>query len=147
MNEQQVMKHFNTYKKGLIAKLGTKATTDKQLTTVGKSLFGSKYIGTFSSDYKPRKTPSKQYFIINVDGEQLPGSHWLGIVKNNNTYYIFDSYGRSAKRLIPNFAGGKHIIETDPDVDQSKTSDICGALCLAWLCTVDKLGIRAALKV
>ena len=147
MDEREVMKHFNKYKKSLIKQLGTKATTDKQLTAVGKSLFGSKYIGTFSSDYKPRPTPAKQYFIINVDGYDAPGSHWLGIFKNNKTYYLFDSYGRNAKRLVPNFAGGKHIVSTDNDVDQSKTSEICGALCLAWLCTADKLGIRAALKV
>jgi hypothetical protein len=115
---------------------------------LGKKLFGKRYIGTFSQDYKPQKKPTCQYFIINNQLKGQPGEHWIAIVKNGNTYYIYDSFARHAERLIPIFSKNKLIIESDKtDSEQRGKSEICGALCLSFIATAYELGIRNALKI
>jgi hypothetical protein len=147
--ERQVEARFRKYKRQMIQLLGKKATTSHQLTTVGRQLFGAKYRGTFSQDYKAKPTPRHQYFIINVDRRHQPGSHWVGVVKNGKTYYIYDSYARTAKRLLPVFTGKilKYIESDRSDAEQYGSTEICGPLTLAWLCCVHELGIRNALKI
>jgi hypothetical protein len=103
LSEKEVEKKFKAYKRKMIKILGRKATTDDQLTQLGKRLFGKRYIGTFSQDYKPQKKPTCQYFIINNQLKGQPGEHWIAVVKNGNTYYIYDSFARHAERLIPVF--------------------------------------------
>lgn len=148
LTEKEVNKEFRLRKKQIIKILGRKSTTDQQLTSLGKKLFGKKYVGTFSQDYKPKKTPKCQYFIINTDVLGKPGKHWVAIVKNNNTYYIYDSFARSAKRLIPIFVKGKLIVESDlSDQEQRGLSQVCGQLCLSFLSIVHTYGIRTALQI
>jgi hypothetical protein len=113
MNEKDVTAKFNNDKKNIIKILGRKSTTDQQLTNLGKKLFGKKYIGTFPQDYNPKSTPVNQYFIINTDTSGKKGTHWVAIVKNKNTYYIYDSFARKAKRLLPIFTKGKMVINSD----------------------------------
>jgi len=149
VKDKKVDTLFKAYKKKLIAEIGTKATTDTELTKYGKRLFGTKYIGTYSQNEKiPKSNIKQKFYIINVDTVGEPGTHWVAVVQNGNTYYIYDSYARGAKRLIPLFVKGKIIIESDrSDAEQYGDSEICGQLCLSWLCVVNELGIRSALKI
>ena len=146
LTEKQVEKVFNKYKRRLIKRLGTRATFADELTNIGRELFGGLYTGTYRQQHKPGRK-SRQFFIINTatDG---PGDHWVAVVKNNKTYYIYDSFARSSKKLIPVFARGKLTIDSDrSDAEQFGDSQICGQLCLSWLCCVRDLGIRNALKI
>ena len=146
--EKEVTNKFRTIKRKLIKVLGRKSTTDQQLSHIGQKLFGKKYIGTFSQDYKPKVSPKTQFFIINTDRKGGPGLHWVAVVKNNNTYYIYDSFARHAHKLVPVFTKGKLFIESDKtDAEQRGASEICGVLCLAWLQIVDEFGIRKALLI
>jgi hypothetical protein len=148
LTENEVMVIFRKKKKEIIKLLGRKATTDIQLTSLGHDMFGKKYTGTYSQDHKPKKLPKCQYFIINTDRRGGNGTHWVAIVKNNNTFYIYDSFARNAKRLIPVFSKGKLIIESDlSDAEQRGDSEVCGQLCLSFLYVVNKHGIRAALLI
>lgn len=148
LTEKQVTAKFRKYKKEMIKHLGRKSTTDKQLTALGKKLFGKKYIGTFSQDYRVKPQPAKQFFIINTDRKGRPGEHWVAVVKNNNTFYVYDSFARSSHRLIPVFSKNKVTINSDlSDAEQKGNSEVCGQLCLSWLSIVKECGIRNALLI
>jgi hypothetical protein len=155
LSEKQVLRKFKTNKKKMIEILGVKSTLDSDLTDLGKKLFDSMYLGTFSQDNLPWSKIKKKnsiYAIINTDTSKGPGVHWVALAITPKTIYIWDSYGRNAERLLPKLTKqikGKKIKirEADPDKDQSDSSEICGALCLAWLSCVKQLGIRNSLKI
>ena len=107
--------------------LGKGVTTDRELNKVGKTLLGSKFKGVFPVDVKTKdfhkgKELAKSYFIINVDGSNKSGSHWLGVYYNpeNDMFYIYDSYARGLKRLIPRFIKtiGYKFVNTNKKSDQ-----------------------------
>lgn len=148
LTEKEVTAVFKAYKRKIIKILGRKSTTDKQLTDMGKKMFGAKYIGTFPQNYRPKASPKHQFFIINTHLSGQPGEHWVAIVKNNNTYYVYDSFARTSKKVIPHFQKNKMIIESDlSDAEQRGKSEVCGQLCLSWLAVVNELGIRNALRI
>jgi hypothetical protein len=147
LTEKQVMRVFNAHKKRLIKQLGSKSTSDKQLTDTGKLLLGPRFQGAFPQNHTIKTTPKVQYLILNVDTRGKPGSHWVGVVKNNKTFYVFDSFGRTSRKLLPIFSRGKLVIDSEYDAEQFGSSEVCGQLCICWLMTVRQLGIRNALKV
>jgi hypothetical protein len=147
LTEKEVISEFNKNKKTLFKTMGKKSTTNIQLNKMGKQMFGKKYQGTFSQSHKPKSKPVNQYFIINTDTKDGPGVHWCAVVKNKNTYYIYDSFGRTSKRLLPVFTQGRLIIDSDYDAEQFGDSEICGQLCLSWIQVVNDFGIRNALLI
>ena len=129
--------------------LGRELTYDKDLTKVGKAFLKNQYLGTFSSDVtlakinKLSKGLPTTYFIINVDGKHEPGSHWLSVVKKGDMFYIYDSFARKLKSLIPNFLKTvKHKYKnTNGKSDQYDHSENCGQRSLAVLLYGAKYGI------
>ena len=146
LSEKEVMKVFNRHKRKFMRLLGTKATSNHQLNVVGKKFF-PQFAGAFPQDTRIKSTPARQFIILNVDTKSMGGSHWCSVFKNGKTYYVFDSFGRKARRLLPHFSKGKLVINSQLDPEQFGDSQICGVLCMAWIATVDELGIRNALKV
>lgn len=132
--------------------LGNGMTTDAQLNKVGKKLFGSRWIGVFSSDVKPTVLMPKtsptglSMGIINVDGKYLPGSHWLGIIYDGSKWYIYDSFNRRSKKLIPKFIKmlGYNYVDTNSKADQKNSEDNCGSRVMAFLLFVKRYGIHRA---
>jgi hypothetical protein len=90
------------------------------------------------------------YFIINVDGKNQPGSHWLAVYydpsNQHGHYYIYDSYARGLKGLIPKFIKtiGYDYVNTNKKSDQKDYEESCGARCISWLWAVKKYGINQA---
>lgn len=148
LSEKQIERKFKQYSKKFIDFIGhDKSTSNIELNNLGKLHIPS-FIGVFSQNSKIPTTPRLCNFIINTDLEHQPGTHWIAIHRTkNNKYYIFDSFGRSSKKLIPHFVRGKMHVDSDYDVNQSESSEICGALCLAWLKCVSLHGVRNALKI
>jgi hypothetical protein len=135
--------------------LGRGVTSDHQLNIVGKRLFGKSWLGVFSSDVLPNQLmknvkPGKNYGIINVDGRNEPGSHWLSIfidtTVENAKWHIYDSYARHSKRLIPKFIKtiGFKYIDMNTKSDQSETEESCGARSMAVLLHIKRHGIQSA---
>ena len=141
------MRVFNAHKRRIIKQLGRKSTTDKQLTDTGKMLLGSSFQGAFPQNYRVRNKPKKQTFILNTHKSGDPGEHWVAVVKNDKTYYVFDSFGRTSHKLLPVFSRGKLVVDSEYDAEQFGSSEICGQLCLSWLLCVQQLGIRNALRI
>jgi len=125
-------------------------TTTNELNRIGKELFGKKYLGTFAQDKLPiviYKLPSL-FAIINVDTMGQPGSHWVAVagLENSNKIMVFDSFGRSSKKLLP-LLRQQQVIDTDPDVEQRQSQLSCGQFAMAWLYFFAKYGAANAKKI
>jgi hypothetical protein len=155
MNEKAVMAVFRKHKRKMIKVFGRAVTRDNQLDYVGKQLFGSKFIGVFGQDnanWARLKATPNSMMIINTDPANKRGKHWVAIYRASKTIYVWDSFGRETKKLLPIFqkqaVGHKLKLKmADPDKNQYTQSSVCGQLSLAWLLTVKELGILNALKV
>ena len=151
-NRKQSIIAYDRILKSVERKLGKGVTADSQLTKVGKALLGDSYLGTFAVDVKPIRlvTPpgTEAYFIINVDGSNHPGSHWLAVYKSPdlNKYLIYDSFARKSKRLIPKFIKtvGFRYVDVNKKSDQEVKEDNCGQRSLAMLVFIKKYGYKKA---
>lgn len=145
-----IKKTFLSYKKKILKLLGKDALMDIQLTKVGKKLFGHKYLGTFSQDKVPMNHLG--YCIANVDTTGQAGSHWVSLVFTPHHCYIYDSFGRLSKNLLPIlFEKLRHKkiiqVDSDPKPEQFGNTAICGQLALSFLLTVEKYGVEKAVFV
>ena len=90
--------------------------------------------------------------ITNADTTNMPGSHWVAIYTTAKTFYIYDSFGRHTTNLLPilnhklNTKKVKHH-DSNYRPEQFGTTEICGQLCLTWLCVVKKYGIQKATTI
>lgn len=147
-----LLSDYDRILKSVERKLGKGVTTDSQLTKVGRALLGDSYLGTFAVDVKPihlvAPARSEAYFIINVDGSSLPGSHWLAVYKNPelNKYLIYDSFARKSKKLIPKFIKtvGFRYVDVNKESDQKVKEDNCGQRSLSLLLFIKKYGYKKA---
>ena len=150
--DSQERKTFNKFKTMMIKHLGSKALDNTKIDKVGRKLFAS-WGGCFASDRV--KFQPYHYYIINVDTHDQPGSHWLACFTQGKKCYVWDSYGRSIKKLAPHLIksiykskmilGKTNLI---PQMEQiGWTSEICGAVSIAWLLVVQKLGITKAKNI
>ena len=112
-------------------------------------MFGDKYIGTFAQDKLPM---TSGYFIVNVDTSKrinTDKAHWLGIYQTEKCMYVYDSYGRHTRFILPIVFNKtkKKIVDSKHDPEQYGYTELCGHLSMAWLCVVKDLGIRKALTI
>ena len=140
---------FKNKKKQFISELGKKALSDEQLNKLGKQMFGDKYIGTFAQDKLPM---TSGYFIVNVDTSKrinTDKAHWIGIYQTEKCMYVYDSYGRHTRFILPIIFNKtkKRIVDSKHDPEQYGYSELCGHLAMAWLCVVRDKGIRQALTI
>lgn len=144
--EQRALHSYNTYLQSVYKHLGSENTLTSTLNTFCKKIFGKKYKGTFPSDKIPTLDYRHPYCIINVDKHTEKGSHWLALAFRKGHIYVYDSFGRSVKRLIGN-NWKKNMISTDPDAEQLSQQDDCGQRCIAWLMVFNQLGPSFAVLV
>jgi len=150
-----------------------KSNTDKDiflknksvvLKEVGKDALGTHDCNKIGSKYLKRAwggcvpwnklslKPNK-YYVINTSSSGHPGIHWMGLVTHGKHAYLWDSYNRPVRRLVPHLV--KSIIKhgyvigmTKHPMDQVGTSShVCGQDSLAWLMTVHEIGIHRASHV
>ncbi len=143
--------------------LGKKSTFGKDLTRVGIKLFGSNFMGAFPSDRIPKiginddgaivtndniNKRSRLYAIANLDDSTMPGSHWisLGYDVDSKKIWVYDSFGRKTKEIIPTLVQeyGTKLKMVDDDAEQAVEEDDCGARCMAWLYIFDRYGVDTA---
>jgi hypothetical protein len=123
--------------------VGKDTTYLDKLNEVGKTLFGKKFIGVFPSNRIPR-LKNNQYVILNLDKEGEAGSHWVSVVKHKNKSYLYDSFGRKAKKIIPDLLKSNNgkVINTELDAEQKKIEFDCGARVITSLIIMDLFGIN-----
>jgi hypothetical protein len=149
MEEKKVENVFRIYKAELISKLGRKALSNDTIDKYGKLLFQSKYKGCYAQDTKFEL--KRGFYIINTDLEKGPGLHWVSLIITPKIAYIYDSFSRDPKKLLPHLlqhlAKYKIVSSDRRDSEQRGDSAICGHNCLAFLLTAQKLGIKSAIKI
>jgi hypothetical protein len=138
MNKRQIEEIYNKWVQNIERSIGSKTTTTRQLQSAGKRLVGRQFVGVFASDRLPN-LPPKHCAIINVDGSNEPGSHWLAITDK----YMYDSYGRDINKLVKTRDFTQR--NTERDAEQFKSEKNCGARCLAF-CVCFKLYGNEAIK-
>jgi hypothetical protein len=141
---------FNAHKAEMIKLLGRKETEEQDLDKIGRAAFGQSWGGVHPIDRV--KLKPNHYYIVNTDGHDKPGMHWLGLYTGKSHAYIYDSYarapGRIAGRLVKNITDHGYLLSPTDRVHHMEqigyTSGVCGQLSMAWLLTVQSLGIRRA---
>lgn len=122
---------YDCFLQALYDHIGNGMTFDHTLNYMGQELFPSKWHGLFMRD---AKYPEDQYCMVNTDVSGGPGVHWVAVADG----YQYDSFGR--KNILDN----PKLRDTDHGAEQIAAETDCGARCLAWLCTVNMLGIDSA---
>jgi hypothetical protein len=150
MNEAKAEQLYKDTLKNVIYPLtGNKSTYMNDLDRVGRKLLGIKFRGVFPSDKIPKLNDLKPYCILNLDKSTQSGSHWIALAKilgKDESSVVYDSFGRSNKKIIPALLNSKNgtIIDTDRDAEQKIEETDCGARCLSWLVVLDKYGVDVA---
>jgi len=136
--------------------LGRGVTTDIQLEKVGKKLFGQRWLGVYPVDVKPHEImknikPGLNYGILNVDGRDSVGSHWLSVCYDTkkDQWLIYDSFARKSTKLIPKFIRtiGYKYYDLNKGADQLDHQESCGARSMAMLIHISKHGPTSAAHV
>ena len=120
-------------------------TNSKQLTDVGRELFGKLYRGTFPVDKLP-KLKHNECCIINLDTSGMIGSHWVSVYKYRDEYCIYDSFGRKTTEILPSLKHLKHL-DSDYDIEQQMIQQNCGQRSISWLYCCYLKNVRNALKI
>ena len=140
------------YKKlveALVSHYDNETKTNTDLIQIGKVIFeplGNNVIR--NADYDFDKMDG-EYSIINTDNGQ--GIHWLAVYQEHDKVYVFDTFGRDIKKLMPEFhargkAQGYTIVKANKhyDHEQKATQNDCGLRSLAWLILAKSKGVRFA---
>ena len=138
-------KLFLKYKKQFIKELGKKALYDDQF---------KKMIPWVNGVYCQDQAVIKPgYYIINTDISSGKGEHWIGCYQTKTRCYLYDSFSRTPKFLVPIFLKKLEknkikVFESDTsDSEQYGQTEVCGQLCMAWLSVIKKIGIRKAMTI
>jgi hypothetical protein len=136
------MDSYNAYLKIIENDIGDQITTNHELDEYCTSVF-PKYRGCYSLDTIP-KLRNNESCIFNLDKSNQPGSHWMGLYKDKNKNVIYDSFGRSSKKLkIPL----KLYVDTEHDAEQHVVETNCGARCIAFIACCYTLPMDEVLKI
>ena len=129
-------------------RIGREETYSGQLHRFGKKYIGPKFTGVYPVDRVPRKFT---YAIVNLDKSDMPGSHWIGVVSGKKNIYIYDSFGRSSRKIVPILfkkkGKGIKIIDSDRDAEQKKKEENCGQRALSWLFIFEYFGKKLAMEI
>lgn len=126
--------------------VGNKTTYATQLEKEGRKLFKKYFIGVFASDQVPSRIKRGHCMIVNCDDSTQPGSHWVSVCKEklSDKIWVYDSFGRSISKILPDIGNGRIIKEPEDDVEQKEQETNCGARALAFIYIFRKFGYRYA---
>lgn len=136
------MNAYNSYLQIIERDLGDQTTTNHQLNQYCEAVF-PKYRGCYSSDTIP-KLKNDESCIFNLDKNNEPGSHWMGLYKHKNKFIVYDSFGRSSKKLKISL---KLFIDTENDAEQKLYETNCGQRCIAFIACCYTLPLKEVLKI
>lgn len=142
---------FLNHKNEIIKELKNHPLDNEEIDYIGKKFLKNHWGGCFAWN-RVHVSPNK-FYIINTSSSGHEGIHWMALAVIGKTAYLWDSYNRSVRRLLPHLVRslinhGFKVISTDHPMDQIGTSSqVCGHESLAWLMTVKDIGIKRASHV
>ena len=110
---------------GSISKRLSNELTNGELSQLVKHYKIKKYHGAYIDDRLPKKLLNG-YYVINLNGR----SHWTVLLKDDDKFYYFDSYGFVASQEVEDQIG--EYIYSDLQL-QHLNSSSCGFFVIAWM--------------
>lgn len=112
-------------------------TSTITLTASANKLFTKdEFLGVFASDNLPKSVGPFNHtsLIVNLDTNNLPGTHWVAIITRENEAYYFDPFGRSPPLIIASWLN-KYFDDWRYNNRQVQTisSTYCGYFCLHFI--------------
>lgn len=91
--------------------------------------------GVFSSDTLPQFKNNFNSFIVNLDRQSKPGSHWVAVFFFKETATYFDSYGRppSNRNILKFIQTNSNKMIYNKYCFQDTFSVTCGYFCIFFL--------------
>ena len=144
MSKYEILKSYEQFLVYVQDIFGDRVTNNVQLDNLCYKLFGSDYLGTYSSNMFPKYIKRGQVFILNTQSSRKSGEHWVAFAKlNNGTLIYYDSYARNKSELSKYWKNRKMVNANKTDRDQSYKSEECGSRCIAFLILVKRFGEKA----
>jgi len=149
--EKQAETLFKKYKTQYIQKLGRHALDNVEIDTLAQSKLGTRYKGGYAQDSIFELKSG--FYIINTDLKTGPGIHWISLIITPKTAYIYDSFARDPKKLVPHLvkrltkAKRKIVCSDRSDKEQRNIEITCGHISCVWLTVAKDLGVRAAIQI
>lgn len=113
------------------------------------------YRGTYAADLIPKRKIIKnkpEFYVVNLDDSNLPGSHWIGIYLTATKIEIFDSGGRKLLdqnhylALFRKYHKEKKFVYNNRQI-QAFTSEMCAQfVCLFALAKAKKISLKQFLN-
>ena len=128
--------------------MGQDATSTTDLKELGGLLLTDGFKGAFAADQIP-KLKKNESCIVNLDGSDKPGSHWIALAKDIRRVIIYDSFGRKSSKILNKnvLKEIKKYIDTEYDAEQDVSESNCGQRCIAWLLLYELYGSKMALQL
>lgn len=146
-----MLKHYEQTLNKIQKAVGNDITYNDQLEKYANIYIPKKYnfLGVYPQDILPNYQKYDQCcYIINTSPSTKEGEHWIGIWRENDKNYMYDSFGRNPERLTPLFnnrVGG--LVYYDDEKEQRNEEMNCGQRSLAWLMCCCKYGINNGIKI
>lgn len=119
--------------------IGNSITYSTSLHKKGKKLFGNRFLGVFPADQLPNNIKNRQMYIANLSNSDETGEHWISAFKHNNKLYVYDSFGRASKKIIPSIIGTGNVKDFEYDAEQDEKEYNCGLRSMVALYMMDSL--------
>ena len=142
------MKIYNKYLKQVERILGKGETSSYELNKLCSRLFGNRFAGVYACNQIPKLNNIIDMCILNTDPSYMSGEHWVSVIFKDGVIYVYDSFGRKTKKILPSlFKHYKYIKETEDDTEQKKIQSNCGQRCVASLLVYENYGLKDFLKI
>ncbi len=131
--------------------IGNTTTLGSTLHKLGQRLFGVKWLGVVAVNKIPKKIPFGHFLIVNLDEDDLPGSHWISLIGDGDKVLVYDSYGRDPQKILGKFGKKNKFMSTDiaqhgatdTDAEQSLVETNCGSRAVTALILYHQFGKAA----
>ena len=92
------------------------------------------------SDSLPSSVKKRECGVVNLDGQENPGTHWICYHKNDDKAFVFDSFGGvPPTNLVHYLKTNKTSIYYNDERIQDFGDVNCGHLCLSVLAFLSKI--------
>ena len=146
MDEQEILREYDSLTKKLKRKCGSRYMWSDVLTTCGQQVIGPSFKGCFARDTMDYSSlRCGQTALVNTQPANSPGEHWCAVgCDSKNRIIVYDSFGRKGAGLL--HIRGQRVVDTDLDAEQLPSETDCGPRSLAW-CVIFSQNEHAAMLI
>lgn len=116
-----------------------------ELEKLAQQVLGKQFLGVYPCDSTPKNSHKKSFSVIfNLSKHDENGTHFVAILKKNNSIFYFDSFGKNCdNEFILNFINSlsDNYYFNNFQI-QTQTSIFCGIFCLGFLLSCQKLNYK-----